>query len=165
MLTSRTAPSIELRPATDADQPFLQRLYASTRGTDLRLYGCDHITEAFLVGVQFKAQQSCYRKRYPDAELTVIVERERERPIGRLVVNYSEEEVRLVDISLLPEFRGKGLGRGLLRGLQGHGRHLKLPVRVSVVLGNPAQRLCQQCDFVLRETDGAYAHLEWLPSA
>jgi GNAT superfamily N-acetyltransferase len=161
-MTYKTAPSIELRPATEADQPFLQRLYTSTRGTDFRLHGCDAATEAMLQTVQFKAQQTDFQLQYPDAEGTIIFERE--RPIGRLYVQYSDTEVRLIDITLLPEYRGRGIGRGLLRGLQAHGQRLHLPVRLNVLLGNPAQRLCQRCDFIMQDLDGLYAAMEWRPS-
>lgn len=162
MTTFKTAPSIELRPATAADQHFLLRLYASTRGTEFRLHGCDAATEAMVQAVQFKAQQTDFQLQYPDAEATVIVERE--RPIGRLYVQYSQTEVRLIDMALLPEYRGRGIGRGLLRGLQSHGQRLQLPVRLNVLLGNPVQRLCQRCDFVMQGLDGLYASMEWTPN-
>lgn len=162
MITYKTAPSIELRPATLADQPFLQRLYASARGSEFHLHGCDAATEAMLQSVQFKAQQTDHQLQYPDAEVTIIVERE--RPIGRLYVHYGASELRLVDLTLLPEYRGRGIGKGLLRGLQAHGRRLNLPVRLNVMLGNPAQRLCQRCDFIMNGLDGLYASMEWQPS-
>ncbi|SFU77832.1 GNAT family N-acetyltransferase [Pseudoduganella namucuonensis] len=162
MMTYKTAPSIELRPATQADQAFLQRLYLSTRGAESRLHGCDPSTEAMLLNLQFKAQQTDFQLHYPHAEVTVIVERD--SPIGRLYVDYRTDEVRLVDLSLLPEYRGRGIGKGLLRGLQAHGQRLDLPVRLQVLLGNPAQRLCQRCDFVMQGLDGLYATMEWCPS-
>lgn len=161
-MTYKTAPSIELRPATQADQPFLLLLYLSTRGAQFRLHGCDPNTEALLLELQFKAQQTDYRLQHPEAEITIIVEQD--RPIGRLCVDYRMSEVRVVDLSLLPEYRGRGIGRGLLRGLQAHGQRLDLPVRLRVLLGNPAQRLCQRCDFVMQGLDGLYAAMEWHPS-
>ena len=157
-----TAPSIDMRPATQADQLFLLRLYASTRGNAFRLHGCDTATEAMLQTIQFQARQTDLHLRYPDAETTVIIGRE--RPIGRLHVDYSGGEIRLVDMALLPEYRGRGIGRGLLRGLQAHGRRLGVPVRLHVALGNPAQRLCHRCDFIMQGTDGQYAAMEWHPS-
>lgn len=161
-MTYKTTPSIELRPATQADQPFLQRLYTSTRSLEFRLHGCDAATEAILQTIQFKAQQTDFQLLYPDAEVTIIIERD--EPIGRLYVHYTVAELRLVDITLLPEYRGRGVGKGLLRGLQAHGQRLHLPVRLNVMLGNPAQRLCQRCDFTMQGLDGLYAAMEWQPS-
>lgn len=160
-MTYRTFATIELRPAMADDQPFLQRLYASARPPQYKLHGCDPITESMMLALQCKAQQSDFRLQYPDAEITLIAERD--LPIGRLYVHFSVTEVRLVDLSLLPEYRGRGIGKGLLRGLQAHGARLQLPVRLQVLLGNPAQRLCQRCDFVFTGIDGSYAALEWRP--
>jgi ribosomal protein S18 acetylase RimI-like enzyme len=160
-MTSRTAPTIELRPATADDQSFLHRLYASTRPPS-SLRGCDAEAEALLVRTQFLAQQTYRHRHYPGADVSIIVEHD--QPIGCLVVYFSEHEVRLVDLGLLPGFRGRGIGKGLLRGLQAHGERLGLPVRVHVTLGNPCQRLCQRCDFLFTGIDGSHAALEWKPA-
>lgn len=161
MMTSRTAPAIELRPACMADQAFLMRLYASTRNEEVRLHGCDAVTEAMLTELQFKAQQTHFQLDYPDAEVTIIAERE--RPIGRLYVHYSVEEMRLVNVSLLPDYRGRGIGKGLLRGLQAHSQRLMLPLRLSVALDNPAQKLFQRCGFAMQAEEGTHAQMEWQP--
>lgn len=162
MMTSRTAPAIGLRPAAQADQAFLKRLYASTRREEFRLHGCDAGTETLLTDLLCTAQQSWFQQQYPDAEVTIIVERE--RPIGRLYVHYGAEETRLVDVSLLPEYRCRGIGKGLLRGLQAHAQRLKRPVRLNVLLGNPAQRLFHRCDFVMLGVDGQHVLMEWQPA-
>jgi GNAT superfamily N-acetyltransferase len=120
-MTAKTAPAIELRQATSADQPFLQRLYASTRPPS-RLRGCDTDAEALLVRVQFLAQQTFWLRQFPDADHTIIVEHQ--QPIGRLYVHYGEHEIRLLDLTLLPPCRGRGIGKGLLRGLQAHGERM-----------------------------------------
>ncbi|MRV74936.1 GNAT family N-acetyltransferase [Duganella sp. FT92W] len=155
------APIIELRQATPADQPFLHQLYASTRPPS-RLRACDAEAEALLVHVQFLARQTDWGRRFPGADVTIIVEHD--RPVGCLYVHYTEHEVRLVDLSLLPEFRRRGIGKGLLRGLQAHGERLGLPVRLHVTLGNPCQRLCQRCDFLFMGIVGGHAALEWKPA-
>ncbi|MBY0239834.1 MAG: GNAT family N-acetyltransferase [Burkholderiaceae bacterium] len=155
-----TLPAITLRPAIAADQPFLQQLYASTRPPS-HLRGCDSEAEALLMRTQCLAQQTCWSRHFPGADITIIVEHE--QPIGRLHVHFSEHEMRLIDLSLLPGYRGRGIGKGLLRGLQAHGARLRLPVRLQVTLGNPAQRLCQRCDFQFIGINGGHAVLEWKP--
>ena len=160
-MIAKTAPAIELRPINPDDQPFLHRLYLSTRPPS-RLRGCDADADALLVRAQFLAQQTHWQRQYPGADITIIVQHD--QPIGRLYVHFSEHEVRLVDLSLLPAFRGRGVGKGLLRGLQAHGARLGLPVRLQVTLGNPCQRLCQRCDFLFMGIDGGHAALEWKPA-
>ena len=49
---------------------------------------------------------------YPDCQFLVI---ELERaPIGRLYIDRGDDDIRITDIALLPEFRGRGIGRMLM---------------------------------------------------
>lgn len=152
-----------MRPAEAGDLPFMQQLYSSTRGADVRMGGCDLATETLLQGLQFKAQQTWFQTCFPHADLALIVERE--RPIGRLYVDYGPEEIRILDICLLPECRNRGIGLGLLRSLQAHGERMRLPVRLNVMLGSPAQRLLLRCGFISIAVDGIYNVMEWMPPA
>lgn len=162
-MPSRTSRSIEMRPAEAGDLAFMQQLYASTRSADVRMGGCDLATESLLQGVQFKAQQSWFESQYPNADLAVIMDRE--RPVGRLFVDYGPGELRILDICLLPEYRNRGIGLGLLRSLQAQGERLRLPVRMNVALGSPALRLLQRCGFEILAVDGIYNLMEWVPPA
>ena len=162
-MPSRTSRSIEMRPAEAGDMAFMQQLYACTRSTEVRMGGCDLATETLLQGVQFRAQQSWFETQYPHADLAVIMDRE--RPIGRLFVDYGPGELRILDICLLPEYRNRGIGLGLLRSLQAQGERLRLPVRLNVALGSPALRLLQRCGFEILAVDGVHNLMEWMPPA
>ncbi|WP_028105006.1 GNAT family N-acetyltransferase [Pseudoduganella violaceinigra] len=162
-MPSRTSRSIEMRPAEAGDLAFMQQLYSSTRSAEVRMGGCDLATETLLQGLQFKAQQTWYETQYPNADLAVIMDRE--RPVGRLFVDYGPGELRILDICLLPEYRNRGIGLGLLRSLQAQGERLRLPVRVNLALGSPAQHLFVRCGFELLAVDGMYNLMEWLPPA
>lgn len=162
-MPSRTSRSIEMRPAEAGDLAFMQQLYSSTRSADVRMGGCDLATETLLQGVQFKAQQTWFETHYPNADLAVIMDRE--RPVGRLFVDYGPGELRILDICLLPEYRNRGIGLGLLRSLQAQGERLRLPVRLNVVLGSPVLRLLQRCGFEILAVDGVYNLMEWMPPA
>jgi GNAT superfamily N-acetyltransferase len=72
---------------------------------------------AFL-GQQHQAQTRHYRAVFPSAEWLIL--EHRGRPIGRLLLDRGSEAVRVIDISLLPDWRGKRLGTALLRDLM-HG--------------------------------------------
>ncbi|MGW8393679.1 GNAT family N-acetyltransferase [Pseudoduganella sp. HUAS MS19] len=162
-MPSRTSRSIEMRPAEAGDLAFMQQLYSSTRSAEIRMGACDLATETLLQGLQFKAQQTWYETQFPNADLAVIMDRE--RPIGRLYVDYGPDELRILDICLLPEYRNHGIGLGLLRSLQAQGERLRLPVRIHVALGSPAQRLLLRCGFEILAADGNYNVLEWMPPA
>ena len=160
-MASRTTRTIEMRPAEAGDQRFMQQLYASTQTGELRMGGCDTSTEALLIGLQFQARQTWFQNNYPNADLAVIMDRE--RPIGRLYVDYGVEEIRILDICLIAEYRNRGIGLGLLRSLQAQGARMRVPVRLSVLLGSPAQRLYQRCGFTNLGVDGLHNSMEWQP--
>jgi ribosomal protein S18 acetylase RimI-like enzyme len=153
--------AIGLRPAGDADLAFLLQLFASTRADQMRLMGLDAATEALLIGQQFQAQQTHWRARFPDARVDIVTDQD--RPAGRLWVDLAADEIRLVDISLLPAYRGRRIGEGLLRELMAQAARRTVPLRLNVALDNPALRLYQRVGFVALATDGVYSAMQWRP--
>ena len=149
---------VTLRPATDADLPFLCRLYASTREEELA--GVDWPQEqkdAFL-RQQFEAQHAWYREQYAGASFDVV--EANGEPAGRLYVDRWPREVRIVDISLLPQHRGRGFGSALLAALFAEADAAGKPVSVHVERFNPALRLYGRLGFAFREDKGVYLLLE-----
>lgn len=151
-------PPLSLRPATDDDLPFLLRLYASIRAEELA--GADwpaEQKEAF-VRLQFEAQHAWYHENYTDTSWEVV--EVDDVPAGRLYVARWPNEVRIVDISLLPEHRGKGLGGALLEAVFADADEAGKPVSIHVERFNPALRLYTRLGFALREDKGVYLLLE-----
>ncbi len=108
--------------------------------------------------MQFDAQARHYRGSFPDARHSVIcVGGER---AGRLIVNRSDDEIRIVDIALLPEFRGAGVGGWLVRRLLDQAEAGRLPVRCRVLAGNDARRFWERAGFVAQDEDGVYVAME-----
>jgi ribosomal protein S18 acetylase RimI-like enzyme len=70
------------------------------------------------------------------------------------------EELRVVDIALLPEFRRRGIGTGLLRALLEEEAGRGLPVRIHVERFSPALALYERLGFRLLEDRGVYLFLE-----
>ncbi len=156
-----SAPPLSLRPAGPADAEFLYRVYASTRLEELAPTGWPREQiEAFL-RMQFRAQDTHYRSYFPDAAFDVIVCAG--EPAGRLTVDRRPAEIRVVDIALLPEFRGRGAGSALLRALLAEAAAAGVPVRIHVEANNPARRLYDRLGFVQTDTTGVYHLLEWVP--
>ena len=140
-----------LRRLEDADLPFLKALYRSLREPELALLPPD-LVETFL-DQQFRAQYHHYTTCY-DSERYRIVELDG-RPVGRLFVARWPEEYRIVDIALLPEFRGGGLGGHLLRALLREADDAGLPVSIHVERHNPALRLYRRLGFELADDGNA----------
>src|SRR5947207_14155770 len=104
---------LELRPVSwPEDEPFLQQLYASTRAEELAQVPWTDEQKAAFCRMQFAAQRQHYQEHYAGASFDVI---ELEgQPIGRLYVARWASEIRIVDIGLLPEYRGRGIGSEVL---------------------------------------------------
>jgi GNAT superfamily N-acetyltransferase len=157
----RTPPRTTLRPITDADRELLYRIYASTRADEMAAVGwTDEEKERFL-RFQFEAQHTHYMQHYPAAAFDVILLDG--EAVGRLYVDRRDDEIRLVDIALLPERRGGGLGSAILRGVLAEARDARKPVRIHVERLNPAQRLYRQLGFRPIEDKGVYLLMEWSP--
>src|SRR3954465_4858694 len=106
---------LTFRRITDADLPFLSRLYASTRTEELAVTGWSQQQQQAFLQQQFEAQHDHYQRYFQDADFLII-----ERggmPMGRLSLTYDHAEHRIVDIALLPEHRRHGLGVALLQDL------------------------------------------------
>lgn len=107
----------------------------------------DEAKSAFLAS-QFEFQQRHYDNAFPDADFSVV---EHEGvAIGRLSVDRASADLHLVEISLLPGWRGRGVGGALVGRLQaevrqGPAARLVLNVERTNV---GAQRLYRRLGFV-----------------
>lgn len=154
---------VTLRTVTPDDRSFLCRLYGSTRAAELApLPWTDEEKQAF-IAMQFDAQDRHYREHYPAAAFDVIMVGG--EPAGRLCVSRGADEMRIVDIALVPECCNRGIGSALLRGLQDEARASGRPLRIHVERFNPAMRLYQRLGFTAIADRGVYLFLEWTPYA
>ncbi len=81
-------------------------------------------------------------------------------PAGRLYVARWPGEIRVMDIALLPEFRGRGIGSRLLRAIIEEAESSRCAVSIHVERMNPALSLYERLGFRLREDKGVYLLLE-----
>lgn len=156
-------PRITLRPITPDDMELLLRIYRSTREEELAMVldWTEEMKAAF-VHQQFEAQHVWYRDHYEGAQFDVILVDG--APAGRLYVHRRADEIRLVDITLLPDFRKGGLGTSILCDLMAEGREVGKPVTIHVEVYNPAMRLYERLGFVPVEERGPYRLMKWSPS-
>ncbi len=152
---------ITLRPITDEDDPLLRRIYASTRTDEMAMVPWTEPEKIAFLNLQFEAQHKYYQKMFADAEFS-IVERDGEA-IGRLYIDRREDEHRLIDIALLPEHRGEGIGGALMREVLDEAREAGKLVRIHVERNNPAMRLYRRLGFEKIEEQGVYFLMEWQP--
>jgi GNAT superfamily N-acetyltransferase len=156
--------TLALRPVTADDEAFLLSVYTSTRADELGQVEWQEGQKEAFVKWQFDLQRREYDGRFPDAEYHLILIDD--RPAGRIWIGRDTEQIRLLDIALLPEFQNHGAGTLLLRRLIDESARTNKPLRHMVfVLNNDAHRFYERLGFVIIEDLGAYKHMEWRPQA
>jgi ribosomal protein S18 acetylase RimI-like enzyme len=150
------------REAARDDEPFLRALYASTREDELAVVEWpESVLEAFL-RLQYDARATDYRRRHPDAvQHLLLVDGE---PAGRLWVARAADAWHVLDVALLPAFRGLGFGAHCLQQLLAEATAAGLPVRLQVAHDNPARRLYARLGFVAQGGDDVYQAMTWSPA-
>jgi ribosomal protein S18 acetylase RimI-like enzyme len=150
--SSPLADHVSLRPITDADLGFLLQLYATTRADELAQVPWTDEQKAAFVVQQFEAQHAWWQEHYAGARFDlVLVDGD---PAGRLYVDVWAREIRIVDIALMPAYRGSGIGTMLLRRVFAEGDAAGKPVSIHVEVFNPARRLYDRLGFVEKGAHG-----------
>jgi GNAT superfamily N-acetyltransferase len=113
--------------------------------------------------MQSGAQARHYREACPDAIYSVIcVDGE---PAGRLITSHGDDQILIIDIALLPEFRRTGIGSDLVRRLLDQADAGRLPVRCHVLHDSTARRFWEHAGFAAQGSDGVYVAMERAPQA
>lgn len=153
--------SVVLRAATPGDYFFLRNLYASTREEEMKQFPFDESQKKEFLDQQFAAQYQHYQLHYPTCQRNII-ELEGE-PAGRLWIDEWKDQIRLVDIALMPGWRGSGIGTTLVEEVLERGRAAGKPVTIHVEAYNPALRLYERLGFERVDTNGVYYLMKWVP--
>jgi ribosomal protein S18 acetylase RimI-like enzyme len=148
-----------LRPESDDDLPFLSALYASTREAELSATPWTNEVKATFLQMQFNAQRGHYRSQMPDCAWLVL---EHEgTPAGRLYLEARDDSLHIVDIALMPDWRGMGVGAAILNALKALAEAGGLRLALFVEKFNPALSLYRRLGFVeIGDTD-VYFEMQW----
>lgn len=154
--------SVTFRPEGPDDEAFLLAVYATTRQDELALTNWDATMKTAFVNSQFKAMRVGYAGMFPDAQFSIILLED--RPVGRIVIHRSAREIRVVDMVLLPEYCGRGIGAGLMNNIIAEARAAQKPVALHVLKMNRAFRFYERMGFFKTGDEGCYDAMEWRPA-
>lgn len=158
-----TQQSVRLRLCYARDEPFLRRLYRHTRTEELACTGWSESRKRSFCDQQFDAQHADYIRRFPAGDFLLVLHAR--DPIGRLYVDISANEVAIIDIALLPDWRGQGIGGSLLRALQLYAAAHDSAVSLNVLMDNFAARaFYASLGFVVMGNDCLRLHMRWMKS-
>ena len=150
---------VRLRPVRPEDEPFLYALYSSTRKEEIAAFGWNEAQQQVFLDLQFRGQQRHFQAQALEVDYRVI--EQDGSPVGQLVVIRSEREIRLADISLLPEYRGGGIGTALIKDLFAEAKEARKPVTLHVEKLNRAARLYERLGFATTGDTGLHFKMEW----
>ncbi|HVX40652.1 MAG TPA: GNAT family N-acetyltransferase [Gemmatimonadaceae bacterium] len=148
-----------MRRESEQDLAFVERLYASVRAEELRATGWPEDAQLAFVRQQLALQREHYRNHFPATEFMIVTRRS--APIGRLYLSLGQAEYRVLDLSLVAESRGRGIGGELVRTIQAAATRAGCPVTLHVERGSRARRLYDRAGFLVIRANGAYDLMRW----
>lgn len=151
---------LTLRPEANGDEAFLFALFSSVKAPEMALMPIDERSKEQLLRMQYRSMTASYRAGFPAARFEII-ELDAAR-IGRLITEVQPDHVYYVDLALLPQARGRGLGTALMTAALEEPRRLGVPCRVKVMADNIVSlRLWARLAFTLRAEIPPQVELEW----
>ena len=152
---------VSLRPACKDEDALLFQVYASTRAAEMAWVDWTPEQKEIFLQMQSTAQLKHYRLNYPSAEYQII--EQNGVAVGRLIVDQSKNPILLMDIALLPEYQGKGVGTALIQNLMAEAARRSWSLCLHVETFNPAMRLYSRLGFVKSGEMGIYQEMTWQP--
>lgn len=155
--------NVTLRPEREEDEGFVYRVYASTRIEELSVTDWTPETKEAFLRMQFAAQVSHYRNHYAESDFSIV--EVDGVAAGRIYVGRWPEEIRIIDIALLPDYRRRGIGSKLINEVLAEAEEAGKPVTIHVEKFNPARRLYARLGFRQIQDKGVYLLLCWSPDS
>ncbi len=154
---------ITLRLADEADESFDFRLFVAGRPELAWIDGLDGEQRLRLLRQQFHCQRESLARTYHGMESNIVcLEGE---PVGRLLIHRGEREFRILDVTLLPEYRSRGIGGTLLAGIAREAAGEGKPVSIQVAWYNRrARSLYERLGFTAVRDTGVYCEMCCAPS-
>jgi len=152
---------IQLRPVEEKDDAFIETVYRSTREAELKLTNWSEPQKSAFIMMQSMAQLAEYKTKFPGAACQVITYDKQDA--GRFYTWENDDEIRLIDITLLPVFRGKGIGTFLLVELIKRSNKVQKKISLHVDPHNMALQFYLRLGFIHMKNNGRHYYMERKP--
>jgi ribosomal protein S18 acetylase RimI-like enzyme len=151
--------NITLRPVAGSDDEFLLSVYASTRAQEMAMVPWSEDQKQVFVRAQFAAQNQHYAAEHPQANHDIVCCDG--IAVGRVYVARNPDALHILDITILPQYRGVGTGSTVLRRLMEEGADTAKPVTIYVESFNPSLALFRKLGFEPVSASGFHQLLRW----
>jgi len=131
-----TPPAFTLRPAQEADVPFLLHLRETAMDPHHRAAG------VFQTPAEMEER---VRNHWDEAQVIEVGG----QPVGLWKLWRQPATWWILQVQVMPEHQGRGIGAALIRALQAEARAAQMPLKLKVLKSNPAQRLYERLGFVI----------------
>jgi len=156
-------PALALRDVRPDDEPFLFRVFADSRRNELARVPWTEAQRLAFLASQFATQYRYYREHYDGATYHIVLADM--EPVGRLFIARWRDETRIMDIALVTEHQGIGIGSRVLSALCAEADATGAPMGIHVEKQNRARHLYARLGFEPREDRGVYWYLVRPPCA
>ena len=151
-----------LRPAAASDDAFLYAVFSTTWESEVAALPNQNLAQHVL-RIQHIAQERRLASRYPGHERYVVLVDG--QPAGRLYVHPNDLTLHVVDLTLMPEHRSRGLGSQIFRDLFEEATREGQTVTLRVGRRNRrATDLYTRLGFTLVMVDDLDNYFEWTPA-
>jgi GNAT superfamily N-acetyltransferase len=145
---------IKIRPESPADFDFLETLYIAVRWPELEQAPWTEDAKLNFLRHQFSLQYAHYNKYYAETDFGIL--EHNQAPIGRWYVFRGASDLRIVDVSLMPNWRNKGITTAMFDYLFEEADALNKSVSIHVEQFNPAKNLYLRLGFQPAGESGPY---------
>ena len=149
-----------LRRARDSDIPRLHELYADSRAEEMAPVPWPIDAKQSFLAQQFSVQHTHYLTHYLDADFLVITHSNTVH--GRFYLFNTRAESHIIDICLMAQQRGSGIGRLLIEQAQREAHSASLDMMLHVLKFNPrALALYQRLGFTVSGGTDTHHRMIW----
>ncbi|MBS1904115.1 MAG: GNAT family N-acetyltransferase [Bacteroidetes bacterium] len=154
-------PPCSFRTMVPEDEPFAIRLYGITLRHQMSLDAVGLTQEQIdaLTEHQYRLMMIHYNSNYPWADISIVL-REGE-PVGRLIIIDFENEIRLGDLMILPEYQNNGICTYIMRMHVARGIAQGKKIRLHVEKVNRAVALYEREGFAIVEDLSSHWLMEY----
>jgi len=160
VVTACAMEAVSQRRARPEDEALRFELFAAEKASELERIGLAEAQYRSLLEMQYRGRALSYAAQYPEVEEWIVCT-QAGSGIGRYLLAKTAKGIRLLDLAVLPQWRGRGIGTGVLQELAQRSCVAEVAFSLRVVKGNQATRLYARLGFQVIAEDEISYEMVW----